>query len=211
MLACATAGVIGLLLSASSAPNVRTGATLPSRRGVLQLVPALAVSTASLGAVRPASAKIVTDEIKLLTVKAKQLRAGVSSSAGNRRLLPLDPTPGVNNYATLTDTVLRAKANVLVPLQKAMAAAAKEAKAEGKLAPELQQELSLQSSYMKGHILELDQALKEWKFDEYVSKTTGSVYKGGKVERELEEVCETADDFMTLAAGRKIDVRSGTQ
>ena len=55
------------------------------------------------------------------------------------------------------------------------------------------------------------QALKEWKFDEYVSKTTGSVYKGGKVERELEEVCETADDFMILAAGRKIDGRSGTQ
>ena len=62
---------------------------------------------------------------------------------------------------------------------------------------------------MKGHLFELDQALKEFKFEEYKSKTTGSTYLGGKVERELEEVCETADDFISLAYGRPIEQRKG--
>ena len=32
-------------------------------------------------------------------------------------------------------------------------------------------------------------------------------YPGGKVERELEEVCETLDDFLALAAGRSVEAR----
>ena len=71
--------------------------------------------------------------------------------------------------------------------------------------------LKLQPSFMKGHLLELDTALAANQFDEYKSKTTGSVYPGGKVERELEEVCETAEDFLTLAGGQMIDMREGTQ
>ncbi len=47
-----------------------------------------------------------------------------------------------------------------------------------------------------------DQALAEFQFEEYVSKSTGETYPGGKVERELEEVSETLDDFFELAAGR---------
>ena len=46
------------------------------------------------------------------------------------------------------------------------------------------------------------QALKEAKFEAYVSKRTGRTYPGGKVERELEEIEETCDDFLTLALGR---------
>ena len=55
------------------------------------------------------------------------------------------------------------------------------------------------------------QALKEYKFDAYTSKTTGATYPGGKVERELEEVCETADDFINLAYGRAVEARDGLQ
>ena len=55
------------------------------------------------------------------------------------------------------------------------------------------------------------QALKAYKFDSYTSKTTGSTYPGGKVERELEEVCETADDFINLAYGRAVEGRAGLQ
>ena len=55
------------------------------------------------------------------------------------------------------------------------------------------------------------QALKEYKFESYVSKTTGSTYTGGKVERELAEVCDTADDFINLAYGRAVEQRAGLQ
>jgi|TARA_B110000196_G_scaffold35976_1_gene27006 hypothetical protein len=55
------------------------------------------------------------------------------------------------------------------------------------------------------------QALKEYKFESYTSKTTGSTYPGGKVERELEEVCDTADDFINLAYGRAVEQRAGLQ
>ena len=58
-----------------------------------------------------------------------------------------------------------------------------------------------------GHLSELDYYLAKANFAEYVSKTTGETYPGGKVERELEEVCDTADDFLALAAGRAVPVR----
>ena len=41
------------------------------------------------------------------------------------------------------------------------------------------------------------------------SKSTGDTYPGGRVERELEEVCETCDDFLSLVRGRAITVRKG--
>ena len=48
-------------------------------------------------------------------------------------------------------------------------------------------------------------ALKEKsKFEAYTSKRSGRDYPGGKVERELEEISETCDDFLTLAAGIKL-------
>lgn len=55
---------------------------------------------------------------------------------------------------------------------------------------------ALQPLLMKGHMLELDQALASGEgFKTYVSKTTGDTYPGGKVERELEEAVETARDY----------------
>ena len=71
--------------------------------------------------------------------------------------------------------------------------------------------LSLISSCTWCMRLPSTQALKEYKFDAYTSKTTGATYPGGKVERELEEVCETADDFINLAYGRAVEARDGLQ
>lgn len=57
----------------------------------------------------------------------------------------------------------------------------------------------VQPLLMKGHMLELAEALKAPDgFKEYVSKTTGDTYPGGKVERELEEAVETAEDYCNL-------------
>lgn len=59
---------------------------------------------------------------------------------------------------------------------------------------------------LKGHYSELDEAVASpTGFDEYVSKSNKKTYAGGKVERELEEVVETADEFLALmaAAGKK--------
>ena len=231
---------------------------LPRREflATLATLPALPAAAA------PATSAVKDIEnIRALTAKAKTLRATVRSSAGNRRNLPLDPTPGVNNYASTTDAVVRAKKSVLVPLQAAMAAAAGTATG---LSDEQQKQLALQPQIMTGHMSEvpsarhvpyasprlilwplipyisqlhltyispishlvashltyisrmapllprvcqLDYYLKKLSFEQYTSKTTGDTYPGGKVERELEEVCETADDFINLAYGRAVQTR----
>lgn len=36
-------------------------------------------------------------------------------------------------------------------------------------------------------------------FETYTSKRTGATYKSGKVERELEEVIETAEEYIAIA------------
>ena len=166
----------------------------------------LALPTAAPAAVATPVKDI--EKIKVLAAKAKALKATVKTSAAGRRKLPLDPTPGVNNYASTTGAVTRAKQVTLLPLQAAMAAAA--APAAG-LPDDMRKKLKEQAIFMKGHLLELDQALAEFKFEEYTSKTTGSTYPGGKVERELEEVCETADDFISLSYGRAIEQKDGEQ
>ena len=139
------------------------------RRQVLAQ-PALVAAVLSAGLSAPAHAAVAPKDIttvKLLTVKAKKLRASVRTSAGNRRSLPLDPTPGVNNYASTTGAVLRAKKEVLQPLLAAMKVAAA---SSTDLPDEITKPLKLQPLLMQGHLLELDQALKEYKFEAYVSK-----------------------------------------
>ena len=116
---------------------------------------------------------------------------------------------GGNNYVNVITNLERGKSEVLLPLQAAMAAYVKTATPLSDA--ELQKALKLQPSFMKGHLLELDTAIKERKFDEYTSKTTGDVYPGGKAERELEEVCDTFSDFLLLASGKPAPQRDGTQ
>lgn len=47
---------------------------------------------------------------------------------------------------------------------------------------------------------QLDEALSKGQFSPYVSSSTGKTYEGGRVERELEEVEETAEEFVALMA-----------
>ena len=86
---------------------------------------------------------------------------------------------------------------VLEPLQEAMA---KTSPTLG-LAPEQQKQAELLPQLLKGHMLEYTDAVSKDRFDVYVSKTTGKTYKGGKVEREMEEIVETAEEWLALAKG----------
>jgi hypothetical protein len=185
-----------LFLLSCSVSALRVAAT---RRDALRMV-----SVASLSAmpVSPAAAAPkylipIDDDMKLAIVRTRQLRSAVATGAAARRNLPL--IDGENNYRKLTEQVSRAKVALLLPLQqrfKALAAAN-----VGTLPAEIEKALALQPILMQGHLLELDQALAEYKFDAYQSKRTGKVYPGGKVERELEEVEEVCDDFLKLAMG----------
>jgi len=58
-----------------------------------------------------------------------------------------------------------------------------------------------------GHLSELDFYLKRASFEQYTSKRTGETYPGGKVERELEEICDTAADFILLAQNKPAPAR----
>lgn len=187
-----------LLVAPSSCLRVPT----VSRREAVRLAAASATTIPLVANAVPQYVVPIQDDLKILIIKAKELRTAVRNGASARRSLPLDPTPGVNNYEALTNKVLRAKVTTLEPLRAQFKAVAADAGAKSLLAPEIQKAFELQPLLMQGHMLELDQALKEAKFEAYISKRTGKTYPGGKVERELEEIEETCDDFLTLALGR---------
>ncbi|KAL1530696.1 hypothetical protein AB1Y20_001595 [Prymnesium parvum] len=183
-----------------------TPAAWVGRRELLRLplgvLPLAALHAAPAAAAEPTGVRI-SDSVKVKIIKAKSLRAMVRRSAQNRRSLPMDTTPGVNNYPSLTQELKRQEKLVLLPLQAELARIA----ASAELPEEKRKALALQPLLLKGHLLELQQALAEAKFEEYTSKTTKATYPGGKVERELEEVCETLDDFLALAAGKDVEIR----
>jgi len=80
------------------------------------------------------------------------------------------------------------------PLQKLMLAQAPNEKAKA------------QALNMRGHMSELEFALKNNDFAEYVSKTTGKTYPGGKVERELEEIEETFEEYVKVSVSEDRDL-----
>ena len=111
---------------------------------------------------------------------------------------------------------------MLEPLRVAMAAAAPGLK-EG-LTDEQFESAELQPVLLKGHLFELGDALERGQWETYTSKTTKATYPGarsttsrrrfstafmylrilpapagGRVERELEEVDETCDEFIKAA------------
>jgi hypothetical protein len=77
----------------------------------------------------------------------------------------------------------RKQESVLLPLLEVM----KEKQKRAELLPAL----------MKGHYLELDEAVAKLQFADF--KDGDRVYKGGRVEAELEEIVETAEEFIALA------------
>eukprot|EP00968_Pinguiococcus_pyrenoidosus_P001518 scaffold69_cov248-Pinguiococcus_pyrenoidosus.AAC.12 len=108
--------------------------------------------------------------VEALGEKAKRLRSAVRKDGADSK-----------------ERVLRELKVVLKPLQEDMEAVAggnKQAKTQALL--------------MKGHLLELEQAVRSDDWQPYRSKTTGGLYPGGKPERELEEVEETLEDFLKL-------------
>lgn len=78
--------------------------------------------------------------------------------------------------------------------QAAMAEVASTASGTG----DLKSQIETQPLLLKGHLIELDEAIREDRFSEYTSKRTQDTYPGGKVERELEEVEDTVSDFLRL-------------
>ena len=168
-------------------------------------------SFAALGALAalPANAaegRVNLDQIKVLSAKARALRAFVRSTSSNRRLFPMEE--GSNNYVNVEKGVRRGQTEVLMPLLTAMTAAAAAITLPD---AERQKQLANQPLLLKGHFAELGLALDQSSFDEYTSKTTEDVYPGGKVERELEEVCDTAADFLALATGKEAPQRDARQ
>ena len=173
----------------------------------LRLPPAVSTRRDALGFAAAAAAlpispafaapQLVSKELSQLIAKAKKLRGDVAKGAAADR--------SAANYAKITERVRRDEATVLQPLRAAMIAAA--ASAPESLSEEQRKQLRFQPIALKGHMLELGQALDAYNLDEYVSKSTGETYPGGKVERELEEVGETCDDFLDLLAGKAVEQR----
>ena len=157
----------------------------------------LAAAAAALPISPAFAAPFVSKELSQLIVKAKKLRGDVAKGAAADR--------SAANYAKITERVRRDETTVLQPLRAAMIAAA--AAAPESLSEEQRKQLRFQPIALKGHMLELGQALDAYNLDEYVSKSTGETYPGGKVERELEEVGETCDDFLDLLAGKAVEQR----
>jgi len=100
-----------------------------------------------------------------------------------------------NTQGKAKKEVIRATEEVLIPLQAAMIEVAPTLGLEG----EFQRQAETQPLLLKGHLIELQEAVDNAQFSEYVSKRTKDSYPGGKVERELEEVEETIDEFLRLA------------
>jgi hypothetical protein len=183
------------------APPIRSD-NLLSRRHVLQSAPAVGALVGYAPSAYAASSSRKLDDIKVLASKSRSLRSYVRQTSANRRLFPMDPAGG--NYVNVANTVKRGQKEVLLPLREAMI---EYVAATSLPDEELQKQLALQPQLMLGHLSELDFYLKKEKFDQYTSKTTGDDYPGGKVERELEEVCDTAADFILLAQGKPAPVR----
>lgn len=81
--------------------------------------------------------------------------------------------------------VITGQETILKPLQEMMLAQAPTANAK------------IQANLMLGHLSELDFYLKKGNgFNEYKRETTGKIYSGGKIERELEEIEETFEQYV---------------
>jgi chromosome partitioning protein len=171
--------------------------------GRIQLASTIVPSSIPGLDVVPGSADLVSLELEIGKSPGRELilrsALGEVSEGYDFVLIDCPPSSGL-----LTLNALGAAHSVLVPLQAAMATFA--ATPSG-LPDDVQKQLATQALLLKGHLLELNDALGKYQFDEYVSKTTKMTYSGGKVERELEEVCDTVDDYMALARGEAVEQR----
>jgi hypothetical protein len=160
------------LLSPSKLASPGRACVSTSRRGASATLLAAATAAVFAPALEPALAGASRGdelaEIARLGAQAKALRE-MAKTQGVRAALPL---------ASGLETTL-------LPLQAKMLAVSGEGT-----------DARTQAQLIQGHLLEFKQALAASEFETYVSKRTKKVYPGGKVERELEEVSETYDDFV---------------
>ena len=99
------------LLVAALAPSdaLRLAPPTPTttRRGALGLAAATAFAPPNAASASVKYVVPIDDNLKLLMAKARQVRGSVRSGAAARRNLPMDPTPGVNNYGAPSLSTLR--------------------------------------------------------------------------------------------------------
>jgi len=88
-------------------------------------------------------------------------------------------------------TVKEQYKTVLEPLQSLLASMATQSDSKNK------DKALAKADEFKGHMLELAAILESDDFTPFVSKTTGKTYKGGPVERELEEMAESTQGWFT--------------
>lgn len=133
-----------------------------------------AIAAAMLPLMPASAATLLSNDDKVIrsarapTVKARALRVAVRDGG-----------------ASTAARVAKERESVLAPLQKAMAAGAPKLEYLTEAEYATAQKLPL---LLKGHLLELDDALRsDGGFVAYTSKETGATYPGGKVEREVRE------------------------
>ena len=92
--------IIAILSASACALRVPSPAAATARRDVLHLAAAAALLPPSSAQASIKYIVPISDDLKLLFSKAKAVRGSVRNGAAARRSLPMDPTPGTNNYGT---------------------------------------------------------------------------------------------------------------
>ena len=192
-----------LLILALPPHALSPGVALTSRRRVLTGAAAAAATTATLS-VRPASAAEgpaveLVATIGELSTQARSLQFYVRENAALNRAAAAKRVAG--------------QRQLLRRLQEAMAAAAPDlrlcapeaADCECAADPRLMKMAAGEVDEVRRHILQLEMVLERRGSLDVLSDGAG-IYQGGAVERELELICEAADRYLDLAAGRSVDL-----
>jgi len=191
----------------ASSDDSRRPPARPRRHALAQL-PLLSLLTLAPGSARSEQTQIVIggaappQDLLLISpysAKVQRLRSVVRESGELVNLLSTQVVGGGlmgGSVDAVRERMEQGKKEVLLPLQRDLAGAVE------RLAPTLagaeRQRLEALPGLLQGHFLELDDALGKGLMAEYTGKD-GQAYKCGKVERELEEVGETVDEFLKLA------------
>eukprot|EP00929_Paragymnodinium_shiwhaense_P118444 TRINITY_DN9036_c0_g1_i1.p1 TRINITY_DN9036_c0_g1~~TRINITY_DN9036_c0_g1_i1.p1 ORF type:complete len:242 (-),score=82.19 TRINITY_DN9036_c0_g1_i1:87-812(-) len=176
----------------------------PRRGALLGLLGASSSLAVSLAEMSPALAEAPPQEVLLVAPYKPQVEKLQKIVRQTGELANMFSTQGSGGSLiggsadALRERMGEGKKDVLEPLQRDLEAAA--AKIIGVLSnaddKKRMEELPVE---LKGHLLELDEAVQKGFFSEYTSAKTGKTYTGGKAERELEEVVEVLDEFLTLS------------
>lgn len=198
-----TAVVILSLVVPTTGLRATVGGPATPRRSVLAAAAAasvlpLARPLACGAAASPAAADLVT-RVSELSVQATQLRFAVRAAGGG----------------AASDGALRSRVAKERPRLKRLLAAMEAAAPDLRIcAPgaescdclpdaELMRAASAQVASVRTHLASLDVAAASAAgFEELALGSGGASYPAGRVERELEEICEAADAFLDLASGR---------